>query len=249
MGLISFFSGVVDWAKDKIEDIADKVEDVVDTVEDAVSGFIDLFSKSSYDPGEVKNQIDVDAELRKVKDKIKKSVEEIEKSCMEYIAKLFSELRENTRSKFPDLVGIIEIEQKKAEQELDGTIMKYVEEHLSKNDDKFVEVLKMSPGEEKKRRIKETTNLVLSNAEKTFNSQLKAHTEYLLDEFSRRLQIRLDSQEKQLNQYIQELEKLQKQAEEDQIDIEALKEESAPFMEAAECMIHLFEMDRCGEVK
>lgn len=236
MGLFSWFSDIWEGAKNIAENIGYAVSELAES----------LFKPYS---GSVEDQVDVDAELRKVKDEIQNSVEKIEKGCMEYISKLFSELRENTRSKFPDLVKIIESEQRKAEQELDGTIMQYVEEHLSKNDDKFVEVLKMNRGDEKKRRIKETTDRVLSNAEKTFNSKLKAHTEYLLDEFSRRLQIRLDSQEKQLNQYIQELEKLQKQAEEDQIDIEALKEESAPFMEAAECMIHLFEMDRCGEVK
>ena len=162
---------------------------------------------------------------------------------MKEISVLFSDLTEKTKERFPDLVGIIKHEQEKAEYELDGTIMKYVKEHLSKNDAKFLKVLKMQPGKAKENALDRSTDQVLDDAVRTFNSKLKKYAERVLEEFTKRLDTRISNQEEQMNQRIQELEQMQADAESGKIDIDALKDSYAPMMESAVCIINILEME------
>ena len=162
---------------------------------------------------------------------------------MESIAVLFADLIEKTQEKFPDLVEIIKNEQQKAENELKGTVMKYVKEHLSKNDAKFLRVLKLNPGKAKEDALDLATENVLNDAEKSFNAKLKKYAEHVLEEFSCRLNNRIVDQENQMNARIHELEKLRLEAESGQIDVNALKDKSAPMMEVSECIIQIFEME------
>lgn len=141
------------------------------------------------------------------------------------------------------MVEIIKSEQQRAETELKGTIMKYVKEHLSKNDPKFLKVLKMNPGKAKEDALDLATVNVLDDAEKTFNARLKKYAEHVLEEFTSRLNTRIADQETQMNDRIKELERLQIDAESGQIDVEALKDKCAPIMEASACIIQIFGME------
>lgn len=225
MGFFSFFRDAVDW-------VCEKVEDAVDWVKDKLS-------RKTYDENAIEDHVDVDAVLADFRKAIKDDVKAAENSCMASVSTLFSDLTKKTGAKFPDLVAIIENEQKKAEDELKGTVIKYVKEHLSKNDPQFLKVLKMKPGEAKKAALDRATERVLEEAESAFYVKLKKYAEHLLEEFSGRLNIRIADQEEQMNRRIKELEKLQAEAEEGQIDIDGLKENCAPVMEAAECIIQV----------
>lgn len=248
MGLIGdlwcdISSRVEVWAYDQVEKIKDKVEDVKYAVEDVWDRIKDTFSRKKYDEDDIEDQVDVDAALADFKEVIKGDITDVEKDCMDSVTSLFSDLIEKTKDKFPDLVEIIENEQEKAQKELKGTIMKYVNEHLSKNDSKFLEVLKMNPGKAKEKALDSSAEQILINAEKVFDSKLKKYAENVFEEFSYRLNTRIANQEEEMNKRIEELEKLQEEAEEDKIDVEALKEKCAPIMESAECMIQVLGME------
>ena len=229
MGLWDFFSDVGRWVKDKVERAVDWVKDKL--------------SRSSYDKNDVEDQVNVDAVLAEFRKEIKGDVAEVEKKCMESISKLFTDLKEKTKDSFPDLVEIVEDEQEKAEKELKGTILRYVKEHISKNDPKFLKVLEMRPGSAKNTALENFMTQVLVDAERIFNSKLKKYAENLLEEFTNRLTGRINHQEQQMNQRLAELEQMQREAEDGQIDVDALIDKLAPTMEAAQCILDLLEME------
>ena len=226
MGLIGRAIG---WLKDKGKKAVDWVKDKL--------------SRKKYNEDVVEDHVDVDAVLAEFRDTIEGDVDLAEKKCMESVSSLFSDLKEKTKEKFPDLVEIIENEQQKAEDELKGTIMKYVKRHLSKNDPKFLKVLKMNPGRAKERELDMATERVFDDAEKAFNSKLKKYAEHVLEEFTNRLNNRIADQEIRMNARIKELEDLQLEAESGQIDVDALKDKSAPVMESSECIIQILGME------
>lgn len=227
MGFFDFIGSAVNW--------------VLEKVDDGISWVIDKLSGKKYNEDDVEDHVDVDAVLAEFRETIQGDIESAEKKCMDSISVLFSDLIDKTQEKFPDLVEIIKSEQQSAETELKGAIMRYVKEHLSKNDPEFLEVLKMNPGKAKKSALDLVTKNVLNDAEKSFNAKLKKYTERVLEEFTYRLNNRIADQEAQMNKRINELEKLRIEAESGQIDVEALKDESAPIMEASECIIQIFE--------
>lgn len=258
MWIVDKIHDIGDWAKDKAEDAKYTVEYAIDRVKDIVEDeaeeikykleyaydcIKDMLSRKKYDEDDIEDQVDVDAALADFKEVIKGDITDVEKDCMDSVTALFSDLIEKTKDKFPDLVEIIENEQEKAQKELKGTIMKYVNEHLSKNDSKFLEVLKMNPGKAKEKALDSSAEQILTNAEKVFDSKLKKYAENVFEEFSYRLNTRIANQEEEMNKRIEELEKLQEEAEEDKIDVEALKEKCAPIMESAECMIQVLGME------
>lgn len=227
MGLISFLKNVGNRVKEKIED--------------AVWWVQSKLSKKKYDEDDLEDHVDVDAVLAEFRSKIKGDVADVEKKCMDSIYRLFDDLNDITKEKFPDLVEIIKREKENAEKKLNGTIMQYVKEHLSKNDPQFLKVLEMQPGVAKDAQLNAATERVFENAEKNFNSKLKKYAEQILSEFTTRLNSRIADQEVQMNQRIEELEDLKRQAESDIIDVKSMKDESAPAMESARCILGLLE--------
>ena len=228
------------WLRDAWDSAKSWVKEKVDKAVDWVK---EKLSRKKYDEDDVEDHVDVDAVLAEFRETIQDEVNDAEKRCMDSISVLFTDLIEKTQEKFPDLVEIIKNEQQKAENELKGTVMKYVKEHLSKNDAKFLRVLKMNPGKAKEDALDLATENVLNDAEKSFNAKLKKYAEHVLEEFSGRLNNRIVDQENQMNARIRELEKLQLEAESGQIDVNALKDKSAPMMEVSECIIQIFEME------
>lgn len=228
------------WLRDAWDSAKSWVKEKVDKAVDWVK---EKLSRKKYDEDDVEDHVDVDAVLAEFRETIQDEVNDAEKRCMDSISVLFTDLIEKTQEKFPDLVEIIKNEQQKAENELKGTVMKYVKEHLSKNDAKFLRVLKMNPGKAKEDALDLATENVLNDAEKSFNAKLKKYAEHVLEEFSGRLNNRIVDQENQMNARIHELEKLRLEAESGQIDVNALKDKSAPMMEVSECIIQIFEME------
>lgn len=229
MGFLDFFGNAVDWIKEKVEDAIDWVKDKL--------------SSTTYDENSVEAHVDVDAVLAEFRENIKSDVDNLEKKCMDTISPLFTDLMKKTKNKFPDLVEIIENEQRKAEYQLKGSVLKYVKEHLSKNDSQFLSVLKMNPGKAKRDALDAVTKRVLRSAENDFKRKLKRYVEYVLAEFTKRLDTRITNQEEQMNRSIEKMEQLRAEAEHGQINIEALKESCIPVMESAECIIQTLERE------
>lgn len=227
---------IFDW-------VIDRVSDVVGWVKDRFDDLKDLLGRKKYDDEDVEDHVDVDAVLADFRSSIKGNIAQMEKKCMDSIYPLFDSLKEKTKKQFPDLVEIIDNEQKDAEIELKGTFMKYVKEHLSKNDSKFLKVLKMSPGPAKESALETSMERVFSEAESVFNSKLKEHVEHILSEFTTRLEGRISDQEKQISERISELEQLKEEAENGRIDVDVLRDNCAPVMEAAECIITILGME------
>lgn len=225
MGLWSFICDAVGWVKDKVESAIDWVTDKL--------------SATTYDETNVEDHVDVDAVLAEFREEIEDDVNATEMKCMKTISVVFSDLSDKTKDMFPDLVEIIDNEQEKAENDLKGTVMNYVREHLSKNDAQFLKVLKMRPGKAKAEELKAATDRVLEESERFFNSRLKKCTEQLLIEFDARLNNRITDQEEQMNRRINELEKLQDEAKKGQLNVEKIKESCAPVMESSECMLQI----------
>ena len=216
---------------------------VIEKAVTVVSWLSEKLTRTTYDDTNISNHVDVDAVLAEFRERIKEQANEAEKDCMNSIAVLFFDLTGTAETKFPDLTEIIRSEQQKAEMKLQGTVMKYVKAHLSKNDPEFLNVLKMKPGNAKKEALDATMNKILHDAENTFYSKLKKYVEHIMKEFSDRLNIRLSSQETQLNMQIKELEKWQQEAKNGQMDISKLKDRSASLMEASQCIIQMLEME------
>ena len=228
MGLFSAFYSISHWIKKKTKD--------------AIARLMNKLAEKKYDETSVTDHVDVDAVLAEVRISINDDVIKTEKKCMNTISDLFGDLIKKTNKKFPDLVEIIKYEQERAENELKGTIMKYVKEHLSENNSRFLKVLKMNPGQSKNDALNDAVEKVLMKAEKEFNLKLKQYAEDLLKEFKDRLNSRILEQERYMNYRIDELERLQEEAEKGKVDIDALKDQYTPMMESAECIIQLLEM-------
>lgn len=222
------------WLSDARDWVCDKVATAVDWVKDKLG-------RKSYSSSSIDDQIDVDKVLADFRDRIQGDVDKSETKCMNNISTLFENLKVKTRSKFPDLVEIIEKEQEKAKSELSGTVMQDVKEHLSKNDPKFLKVLEMQPGKAKTEALELEAERVIGEAENAFNGKLKQYAEHIMEEFTTRLNTRISNQDEQLKESIEKMQKLEKEANTGVIDVDSLRDSCAPVMESAECILHVLE--------
>lgn len=203
----------------------------------------DKLGKKSYSSSNLEDQIDVDRELNTFRQKINDDARKVEHECMQEIDTCFLNLKQKTKERFPDLVQIVESKQANAKKELNGTIMQYVKEHLSKNDREFVKALEMPPGQAKKTALDVKTNQILNDAVRHFFNKLNQYMVAVQKDFTVRLKTRLVDQERQMKDYIIELEKMEKQAREGSIDVNEVVNKCTPVMESAESIIAVLEMD------
>ncbi len=223
---MGFFRSAWDWVCDKVEKVKD---------------FLGLGEKE-YSRS-IEDQIDVDKVLADFRASIQPDVSKTEKQCMMDISTIFDGLKTKTKTRFPDLVEIIQDEQNKAKRDLEGTVMQYVKEHLSKNDSEFLKVLKMQPGKAKTDALGMKAERVIERAEVEFNKKLKKYAEHIMSEFTSRLDTRIINQEKEMKSSIEKMEKLEEEANEGKIDIDSLRDKCAPIMESAECILNVLEME------
>ena len=227
--------------------LSDVVENVVDfakeKVEQAVEWVKDKLGNSSYDSSSVSDQIDVDKVLSEFRESIQGDIDLKEEESMNNLDTLFIDLKKKTQARFSDLVIIINEKQKEAKKELNGTVMQYIKEHLSKNDEKFVTVLKMKPGQAKQDALDVEAERIFSEADAFFCNKLKGYIEEIQREFTTRLETRLKDQECQLEEYIIRLEKMQEQTDKGDVNVDEIINDNTPMMESAECIKMILEMD------
>lgn len=195
------------------------------------------FEKKSYDFNSVDDSVDADAVLQEMKEEIEKKIKEEENVCMNIISSLFSELKEKTREQFPDLVEIIEKKEADAQTELKGTFIKYVREKMSTSNLRFRAILEKPASDQKSKEIDNACKNILKEAERLFFDKLKNYANDILREFTDRLNQRIINQEQQTNSKLDELQRLQSEAESGRVNIEALRDAGAPAVEAAGCIL------------
>ena len=221
MGLSDFFRSIKYWIEDRIDDIKD------------------FFSSKKYDSNKVSDQVDASAALAKFREDYSNETNKAENKAMNEMHKLFDELLDiaNKQDYFSDLGKVIKYYQEHAEWELKGTIISYIREHLSLNDQKFKKILEMKPSEQKKAEIDSAFKSTVNQALIEFDKKCTAYTEKVLNEFKERFNSRISDQEDQAKQKIEELEKIMSAAEAGMIDVNVIEDECAPAMEASQCII------------
>ena len=224
--------GFFSWLADKISDAKDWIMDKVEDIKDF------LFSKK-YDSNKVSDQVDVAAALAKVREEYSEKINAAENDGMSKLSKHFAELLGIAKKQdyFSDLSSVIKYYQDHAEWELKGTIISYITEHLSQNNPEFKKILEMDPSPEKKVAIDEAFKNNREKALMELDEKLTAYTEKVLNEFEERFNNRIKEQEEQANLEIRELEKIMADAESGMIDIDKIKDECIPAMEASQCII------------
>ena len=223
--------------------ISSAVDSVVYNIKSAVKTVKDFFGRVNYEDNNVASTIDVERALAEFRDSIQPDVERKEDECMDKLVLIYDELNNLVEDVFPDLSDMIEIEKENARFRLSGMIMKYVKEHLSENDDRILNVLKMPPGTERANEMEKQIDRVLKNAEKHFNKNLKKNTINISDEVNKRLSMRLSDQDKYMEMKISRLEQLEKDIKMDSVNVELIVNEISPQLEAAQCTISVLQTD------
>ena len=195
MGFFFFFS-------DKLSDAKDWVLDRVDDVKDFLFG-------RKYDSSKVSDQVSVDAALAKFREEHSPKVKEAEDAAMNTIKEMFAILLKTVEKYefLSDLSSLITYQQQQAEWKLKGTIISYIQEHLSKNNPDFVKILKMDLTPQKKEAIDAAFENSIQQAYVEFGKQLTNYTGEVINEFEERLNNKIKEQERQADREINELEK------------------------------------------
>lgn len=233
---MNIFENAWEWLSDKAKKAYEWVKDKID---EASQWLEEVFGNEKYNEDNVEDQVNADAALAEFREQIEKSVNDLEKGCMESLYSLFQDLKDKIKDRFPDLIEIIDNEQSRAKEDLEGTVMQSIKEKLSKNNIDFTTTMGMNPGILKKVAIKGQIDKAFKETENEFYDRLEKYANHVLEEFQERLECRINDQVAQMNKKIKELEELKKQAENGQIDIDSLREKSVPLMEAAQCIIQI----------
>ena len=183
------------------------------SVSSAVSSFVDnikdFFGSRKYDRTNMNDHINVDKELEEFRNKINPEVDKTEKQCMQDLIKLYDNLSELVENKFHDMAEIIDDNKRKAEKELSGTIMKYVKEHVSKNDKDLLNILEMPIGTAKSSAVERHINKVICDAREKFVVLLIQRVEFIKEDVKERLENRIIEEEDNMNRKIHEYEELE----------------------------------------
>ncbi len=239
-----FFDFIADAVEFGSNIIIGALDGVANVVGGALDGLSNLLGGQTYNKKSVSDHVDVDKELKQFRERINDKISELENKRINEIGGVFSELKNATKNRFPDLIEIINIKQNKASEELKGTMMQYVREHLSPNDEDFRALLEMPPGINKTSAMNREMDRIIKEAEIFFYKRLINYVAILQKEFEYRLKTRLDAQSNQLNEQINLIEELELQAKNGNIDKAAVESRSIPIMEAAECMRVLLETEK-----
>ncbi len=245
---MDFFSDLAYIFKETVVGVAELAGEVVEiagaAIDLAIGGLANTLGGKSYDKEDISDHINVDQELAQFRNDINDKVSDLENKRIEEIGTIFSNLKKSTQSSFPDLVEIINDKQTNVSIELKGTMMQYVREHISQNDDDFRTLLEMPKGYDKTSAINREIERITNEAQIYFYKRLVNYVKVIQQDFEYRLKSRINEQTNQLNERILFLEKLEKQAKDGNVDKVAVESRSIPIMESAECMRVLLETEK-----
>ncbi len=203
---------------------------------DAAAWAVERLSKSNYDSNSVESRTGVEQALADFRSDISGQAREAEEASITSAMSRFDELADALEDTFPELVDLVRLRQSETEDMLTDTIMNYVQEHISENDRKFQEILKMDPGDEKKKKMSERMQSIIDDAQDYFGQQLKQQIGLLNDELDVRLNQKINAQEQMLKDTEKRYRLLSGQQSDETLDIQKLEEECVPITEAAACI-------------
>jgi len=243
MGLFGWIkkaaSAVVSTAKKAATVAKKKLDEAVDYVSSLLADSVS--KKKGYVGNTTKEIIDIDKELNKFNDLINPRAEEAEKAAITDAMEHFDAFAEDLQEAFPELVDVVRLRQKEARNDLTGTIMGYVKERVSANDETFLAVLKMQQGDEKKDRINKRIKTIIKGAKREFRTKLQEKLQNLSEELNERLKEKIEKEEEALNTINRKYTELERQASANVIDFGKLEDECAPVIEATACIRGLLE--------
>lgn len=219
MGL---FGNIWGWIKEKVGEVRDFVAD--------------LLGGGEYTGTSVQENVDVEKVLAKFKEDIKEEAEKAEIASIKNVMEGFEKFTEDLKETYPDLVDAIQKKRREVYSNLKGSIVSYAEKHISENDPKFKEVLKMQPGEEKKCALRQRMDTILHKAQESFNEKLDVAMAGLHDELSSRLTSELSAKERQLEKELQDISDLTKQVDSGSVDLEKYENERLVLSEVEACL-------------
>lgn len=230
-----------------VEIAASAVEIFVDAAFDAVSWAVDKLSGSTYDDNSIESRKDVEQALASFRAEISEKAKKAEETSIYSAMSCFDEFADTLEESFPELVALVRTRQSEAEDTLTNTIINYVQEHISENDPDFQEILKMEPGEHKRKEMSKCMKSIIDEAQNYFGQQLKTHIEMLNEELDIRLKQKIGAQEEILKDTEEKYRQLSEQQISENLDIQKIEEECIPMAEAAFCIQVILEQEEKNE--
>ena len=220
-----------DWIKDRASDAIEWVKDKI-------------FGGPSYSGGSVDRSAQIHSNFVKFSEEISKKARELEDSSLEFVKGAFEKLLHEYESCYPSTVQVIRDGQKKAAQQLKGTIVSYVEKNATESNDEIKAILAMDNEKERKAKGKRKMEEILEEAESLFRQKLKEETNQLQNELQDRLKNYLNSKQAALREQEKDLKKIEKELENDTGCLERLELESKIIFDSDRCISNLLENER-----
>lgn len=238
---MGFWDFLANAAETVVDAVGTAVETVVDAVETAVETVKDKLGFKTYDSHSVESRVDVEKELANFRSSIEKKAREAEEKRIMDAMEQFDDFARTLRKRFPELVDLVTQQQAEARSALQGTIINYVQEHVSENNPEFEAVLKMQLGREKADALGKRMNETIEKAESVFRRKLRWKLKLLNMDLEKRLEHKIESEEQLLSETTKRYEELERQTNEETLDLDKLETECTPVIEAATCIQHLLE--------
>lgn len=225
------------WLRDAFRAAKQWVEDRIEDIKNYFGG------SSSYSGSSVAERVDVEKEISKFKDDFSEKAASLEDERLQDVMGAFDQFVESLWDSYPSLIDEIKKRQGELSGTLKGTITQYLEKHMSENNAGFREVLAMEPGSEKREKVGEKMDEILSKADRSFDRKLKKAMKKLHSELGERLRGELSEKERELEEETSAYEGLVREAETGAIDLERLEAVRVPVADAAACIGYFFAED------
>ena len=145
---------------------------IILVVADALEGLANVLRRLTDDKKCGEDYVDIGIALINFKDKIYNQTSDLENKRMKEIRVMCSDLSDATQNSYPELSGVINDIQKYVSDELKGTMMRYVENYISKKEDYYQSLLIIWDGSIKNPKIKKEMKSITNDAELYFYRQL-----------------------------------------------------------------------------
>lgn len=216
------FQSVKNWISCRIENIK-----------------IALSKNAPYSGTSVAEIIDVEKELNDFKQTLSPKLIECENICIQQATALFDEIIQTLSHDFPGLTYRTKKLRNEAIIHLKGSTNDYISQYVSENNLDLLNILKMQPGEEKKKQIGSYLDASVDNASAAFHKKLQYEITVLNDEISSSFQNVLSSQSYIIDTEKDTLQKLSRDHKQNTHTAEQHIAEAEPILEASDYIIEL----------
>lgn len=212
MALRNFFTNIGKAVQDAVGWIGDRFQDSINSVGE-------WFGGKKYNSTSIADIVAGESELADFKNTIASSAKSTEQKMLSDLLEQFDSFTNEIKKYYPNLVSSIKSEQERIKKDLEGTIMDYVDRHLSGNNPEYVALLTMAPGADKRNAIKEKTNEIICQAQEEFNAKLEKEMLELYDNLGGRLDSELKDKQQKLERESSDLAGLQEDFQKGNMDL------------------------------